>query len=134
MAGPNFKLNLEAIRNIILRSTQNDWFEYPMGSRLKFFCYPIRYRNMARDSVPIFFNGPCPTHIQAQSTEMKPEERAILKKKLLKNIEKRYLTIPDVTLESWIKYFGVPKGILDGVVQDWRGVYQSGANGLNDCV
>jgi len=63
---------------------------------------------------------------------MKPEEKAILKKKLLKNIQ--YLAIPDDTLESWIKYFGVPKGILDGVVQDWRVVYHVGANGLNDCV
>jgi len=65
---------------------------------------------------------------------MKPEEKAILKKKLLKNIEKRYLSIPDNTLESWIKYFGVPKGILNGVVQDWWVVYHAGANGLNDCV
>ena len=65
---------------------------------------------------------------------MKPEEKAILKKKLLKIIEKRYLSIPDDTLESWIKYVGVTKGILNGVVQDWRMVYHAGANGLNDCV
>jgi len=57
-----------------------------------------------------------------------------LKKKLYKNIEKLYLTIPDDSLEYWIKYFGVPKRILDGVVQDWRVVYYAGANGLNDCV
>ena len=89
-----------------------------MGSRLKVFCYPIRYRNMVRNGVSILFNGPRPTSKQPQSTKMKPEEKAILKKKLLKIIEKRFLTIPDDTLESWIKYFGVPKGILNGVVQD----------------
>ena len=87
-----------------------------MGSRLEFFRYPIRYRNMARDGVPNLFNGPHPTSKHSQSTKMKPEEKAILKKKLLKNIEKRYLSIPDDTIESWIKYFGVPKGILNGVV------------------
>ena len=134
LAGPNLKLNLDAARDILWRSTQNDWFEYPMGSRLKFFRYPLRYRNMARDGVPILFNGPRPTSKHSQSTKMKPEEKAILRKKLLKNIEKRYLSVPDDKLESWIKYFGVPKGILNGVVQDWRVVYHAGANGLNDCV
>ena len=65
--------------------------------------------------------------------KMKPEEKTILKKKLLQIIEKRYLTIPDDTLESWIKYFSVPQGVTNGVVQDWRIVYHAGANGLNNC-
>ena len=130
--GSNFKSNLEAIRDIMWRSTENNWFEYPMGSRLKFFRYPSRYRKMARDGVPIFFTGARPTSKQAQSSKTKPEEKAILKEKLLKIIEKRYLIIPDSVVESWIKYFGVPKGVLDGVVQDWRIVHHAGANGLND--
>ena len=33
-----------------------------------------------------------------------------------------------------IKYFTVPKGVLEGVVQDWRVVFHAGANKLNDCV
>jgi len=49
-------------------------------------------------------------------------------------IAKRYLTPPNETLKSCIKYFAVPKGIIDGVVQDWRIVYHAGANKLNDCV
>ena len=67
----------------------------------------------------MFNDGPCPTSKQAQSMKMKPEEKVILKQKLLQIIEKRYLTIPDDTLESWIKYFSVPKGVSNGVVQDW---------------
>ena len=31
-------------------------------------------------------------------------------------------------------YFGVPKGVVDGVPQDWRIVYHAGANGLNDAI
>ncbi len=33
-----------------------------------------------------------------------------------------------------IKYFTVPKKIINGVVQDWRIVFHAGANKLNDCV
>jgi hypothetical protein len=35
---------------------------------------------------------------------------------------------------SVIKYFAVPKGIVDKVVQDWRVVFHAGANKLNDAV
>jgi hypothetical protein len=34
---------------------------------------------------------------------------------------------------SLIKYFTVPTGIINGVVQDWRTVFHTGANKLNDC-
>ena len=33
-----------------------------------------------------------------------------------------------------ITHFGVPKGVIDGIIQDWRIIYHAGANGLNDCV
>ena len=62
------------------------------------------------------------------------DERLILRKKLFKNVLKRYLVAPDERLMSLIKYFSVPKGVLDGIVQDWRIVYHGGANGLNDAV
>ncbi len=37
-------------------------------------------------------------------------------------------------VKSLIKYFVVPKGVLDGVVQDCRVVFHAGANKLNDSV
>ena len=36
--------------------------------------------------------------------------------------------------KSVIKYFAVPKGVIDDVVQDWRIVFDAGANGLNETV
>jgi hypothetical protein len=33
-----------------------------------------------------------------------------------------------------IKYFAVPKGIINGIVQDWQTVFHAGANKLNDCI
>ncbi len=33
-----------------------------------------------------------------------------------------------------IKYFAVPKGIINGEVQDWRTIFHTGANKLNDVV
>ena len=65
---------------------------------------------------------------------MKPEEIKVLREKLGKVIGKRYLNLPDSKLLSLIKFFAVPKGVVDGEVQDWRIVYHAGAHGLNDCV
>jgi hypothetical protein len=37
-------------------------------------------------------------------------------------------------MHNTIKYFAVPKGIINDVVMDWRIVFHAGANKLNDCV
>lgn len=125
--------NIAAIREIVSRAANNDWFEYPAGSRAHFFRFPHKYRSTARDGVPVHFTKPGPTTIKAQ-LNMKEDEKAVLKNKLLKMRKKRYLDIPPRKLNSAIKYFAVPKRVLDGVVQDWRIVYHAGANGLNDSV
>ena len=65
---------------------------------------------------------------------MGPAEREVLKKKILAMWQKRYLDVPAGKLKSAISYFAVPKGEVDGIVQDWRVVFHAGANGLNDCV
>ena len=57
-----------------------------------------------------------------------------MREKILKVIQKRYLVVPDEKLRSVISYFGVPKGVIGGIIQDWRIVYHAGANGLNDKV
>ena len=132
--GRGFERVVEGIRDIVWRSTKNDWFEFHMGSRLIFSCFPKKDRTMARDGVPIYFTGPKPTSKRAQVTTMKPYKKAILKDKLGKLIRKKYLTVPDKELASLIKYFGVPKGVIDGVIQVWRIVYHAGANDLNDSV
>ncbi len=35
---------------------------------------------------------------------------------------------------SLIKYFAIPNGIIQGVVQDWYMAFHVGANKLNDCI
>lgn len=121
-------LDVQAMRDIIWRGTENDWFEYPGGSRLKYFRFPIKYRKIARDGAPVFFVGPAPTAMRAQPP-MKEDEQKVLREKLVKMIRKRYMDVPEEMVRSWIYYFGVPKGSTD-----WRVVYHAGANGLNDCV
>jgi hypothetical protein len=55
--------------------------------------------------------------------------------KVWKFIKKGYIVPPGPgEVKSLIKYFTVPKGVLDGVVQDWRVVFHAGANKLNDSV
>ena len=129
------KLNvqLNAMRDILWRACENDWFEYPAGSRLLYWRWPKKYQKQARDGVPVYFLEEGPTEMKAQRA-VSPEETAVLKRKLLKVIQKRYLIVPEERLRSLISYFGVPKGIIDDIVQDWRIVYHAGANGLNDKV
>ena len=131
----NVKLNhdLDAIRDILWRAAQNTWFEYPSGSRLLYWRFPIKYQRQARDGVPVYFIEEGPTSMKPQRT-VSPEETAVLKEKILKVIRKRYLVVPEDRLRSVISYFGVPKGVIDGIIQDWRIVYHAGANGLNEKV
>ncbi len=55
--------------------------------------------------------------------------------KVRKFIKKGHIVTPGPGgVKSLIKYFVVPKGVLDGVVQDWRVVFHAGANKLNNSV
>jgi hypothetical protein len=123
----------EAIHNVLWRATRNDWFEYPLGSRLIFFCFPTRYRTQAKRGVRVFYTCKGPSLRQRQPP-LKPDEKAILKKKILKFVGKNYLAPPVGQIGSLIKYFAVPKVVIDNVVQDWRIVFHARANKLNDCV
>ena len=63
---------------------------------------------------------------------MPPSKRAQIKAKIEKVLRRRYMVgsrASGVTLKSWIRYFGVPKGEFD-----IRIVYDGTANGLNDTI
>jgi hypothetical protein len=62
-----------------------------------------------------------------------PAEKEVLQRKISKQIDRGYITSTN-RCRSVIKYFAVPKGIVDDVVQDWRIVFHAGANKLNDAV
>ncbi len=51
------KLEGKAMQEIVWRASNNNWFEYPSGSRLHFFRFPTKYRTLARRG-PKFL---CPT-------------------------------------------------------------------------
>ena len=65
---------------------------------------------------------------------LQPDEKQVLRKKVKKYLERKYITPYQGRIHSLIKYFAVPKGIIDGKVQDWRTVFHAGANKLNDVV
>ena len=108
--GRGFGRDVEAMWDIVWQRTEYDWFELSMCLRLHFFHFPKKYRTMARDRFPIFFTGPKTTYKQAQATNMKPDEKVILKDELGKTIRKKYLTVTDKELDSSIKYFGSSQG------------------------
>ena len=132
--GPNWwrlekaEVDRVAMREILWRAANNEWFEYPYGSRLHFFRFPVKYRALARDGVPNFFTSPGPTQRRPQPAPS-PEAAEVLRMKILKMIQRRYVVLPTSKISSLIKYFAVPKG--EG---DCRVVYHAGANGLNDCI
>jgi hypothetical protein len=80
-----------------------------------------------------YFKDAGPTFMKAQPP-LKTNEKEVLSKEILKFIKKGYIAPPENKIRSLIKYFAVPKGVLEGVVQDWRIVFHAGANKLNDSV
>jgi len=118
----------EAIREILWGAASNDWFEYPMGSRLLFFRFPKRYRNQALHGVKVMYVGDKPNMFQCQPL-MTADAKVVLQKKLGKIVAKGYIAPTSKRVRSLIKYFAVPKG-----PKDWRILFDTGANKLNDAV
>ena len=121
------------MQEIIWRAANNNWFEYPSGSRVHYFCFPARYQQQACNGVGVFFKDAGPSLMRAQPP-LGIKEREVLSKKIMKFIKKGYIAPPTSKIKSLIKYFAVPKGMLDDVVQDWRTVFHEVANKLNDSV
>jgi hypothetical protein len=59
---------------------------------------------------------------------MKEEAHLVLRQKIKKCINKGYIAPSQQRIKSLIKYFAVPKGIVDNIVQDWRIEFHAGAN------
>ena len=91
--------------------------------------FPLRYREIARDGVPVFFEQPCPTIKEPQPLLWDPGVRAGVRRKLEKVIHRRYMLRLGTDLKSLIKYFALPKGENDIQI-----VYDVTANKLNECV
>jgi hypothetical protein len=69
-----------------------------------------------------------PTSKQQQAP-LKLDKNEVLRAKIIKFIEQKYIAPPCGLISLLIKYFAIPKGL-----QDWRIVFRAGANQLNDCV
>ncbi len=44
-------MEVKAAHEILWRALENDWFEYPMGLHLLYFCFPSRYQTQALSGV-----------------------------------------------------------------------------------
>jgi len=121
-----------AINHIIWHATNTTWFEYKAGTRLVHFRWPKFYQKMVKDGVPVFFETEPPTTKEPQPPIHDADTRAKIRAKIDKVLYRRYMVgalTSGVTLKSWIRYFGVPKGEFD-----IRVVYDGTANGLNDSI
>jgi hypothetical protein len=122
-----------AVHNVLWWAAQNDWFEYPLGSRLIFFWFPTCYHDQAKRGVKIFYKCKGPS-LRQRHLPLKSDEKEVLKKKIKKFIKKEHLAPPAGLIGSLIKYFAIPKGVLNNVIQDWRIVFHAATNKHNDCV
>ena len=127
--GQPVAVEVKACREIMWRASENEWFEYSAGSRLMYFRFPDRYRAQALEGVRVCFNEPGPTVWSSQPPPLDLEAKEVLRSKISKLLNKRYLVPTECACKSSIKYFAVPKGDTD-----WRVVFHAGANKLNDCV
>jgi hypothetical protein len=113
---------------MLWHNVHTNWFEFHAGSRLIHFHFPARYRTMACDGVPVWFERLGPTTRESQPIIADPDLRTKAKDKIIKVVRRRYLITSGITIKSLIKYFAVPKG-EDNV----RLVYDAMANKLNEC-
>ncbi len=102
--GGSSEADVTAMREIVWRASNNGWFEYPFGSRLHFFWFPRKYSNLARDGVPNLFVRPGPRQLHPQPPPTL-EAKAVLKDKVTTMLRRGYLSVPDMKLQSLIKYF-----------------------------
>lgn len=122
-------VEIYAMSNILWHAAEATWFEYPCGSHINYFRFPVIYQQIARDGVRVYFQDKGPTSMEKQRDLADDEVRAKVKKKLEKVVNRRYIIEAGVTLKSLIKYFAVPKGD-----DDIRMVYDATANDLNAAV
>jgi hypothetical protein len=116
---------IEGMRDILWRAAENEWFQCPVRSILLFFRFPSRYRKQALRGVRIMFTDKGPDSLRRQPP-LQPDEKQVLRKKVKKFLERKYVSPYQGKIRSLIKYFAVPKGIIDNVVQDWRTVFHAG--------
>ncbi len=72
----------------------------------------------ALQGVWVLFTDKGPQYCHPQPP-LKPDEQLVLRKKVKKFINKKYVTPYQGQISLLIKYFAVPKGIINGGVQDW---------------
>ncbi len=99
-----------AISGLLWHASHTTWFENHDGSRLVHLRFPIRYRQMARDGIPVLFESPGPTMKGMQPIIADAGIRAKTREKIGKVIKRRYLLPTDLPIKSFINFFALPKG------------------------
>jgi hypothetical protein len=92
-----------------------------------------RVKTQALTGMPVHYTTPGPTSMKRQPP-LAPNEKEVLHKKIIRFVAKGYIGPINGKTRSLIKYFAVPRGIINGIIQDWRKVFHAGANKLNDCI
>jgi hypothetical protein len=117
----------DAGMDCLRRSRGSNWWEWSDGSRPYYWRWPIEYREIIRDGLPIWELDTLPTWLVPQRGEKVPYMHAAVRAKLIVVRGRRYI-IPG-TVRSLTFLFAVPKG-----EHDIRLVYDGTKSGLNRSV
>ena len=91
-----------AITNMIWHTTNTNWFEYKSGTRLHHLRFPLRYRKIARDGVPIYLESDGPTSMDDQPLINDKVKRARIREKVEKVLDRRYMLRTGLNIKSLI--------------------------------
>jgi hypothetical protein len=126
-------VKVEAAHEILWCTSENGWFEYPMGSQSLYFCFPHRYQSQALSGVKVCYITPGPKS-KRQQPPLEADKETVIKKKIQKFVAKGFIAPVTGQVGLLIKYLPDPKGIINGVMQDWKTVFHAGTNKLNNCI
>ena len=119
----DFRSGMDAIR----RALGANFWEWSDGSTLFFWRWPREYRRAIRDGLEVFIDGELPDYWSRQRWPQDAAEKAQLKDKIRKVIQREYIRTGFVL--SLTGFFAVAKG--DG---DIRIVYDASKSGLNESI
>ena len=123
-----FADDLDAGLDCLHYATKCNWWEWPGGSRLFFWCWSPKSKAFTRDSIPVCWLP------NKQPTSRKPQPPVpdkVVKKRMKEKLDKfrtRGYVAPGY-VRSLIRLFAIPKGL-----DDIRMVYDGTASGFNDSV
>jgi hypothetical protein len=122
-----FGNDMKVGKDAVIRASRFTWWNWDDGSTPLFWRWKPEYVERIRDGVPVYFKTIPPRNLRPQRDATTDEMRDLMRKKLEKIMDRRYIT-PGL-VKSLTSFFAVPKG-----ESDVRMVFNGTESGLNESI